>query len=45
LFRIILSDVGHWITRKGGRPGLVTVDEFGSLDGGREIAVDLLGRG
>ena len=35
LFRIILSDVGHWITRKGGRPGLVTVDEFGSLDGGR----------
>jgi hypothetical protein len=46
LFRIILSDVGHWTaTRKGGRPGLVTVDEFGSLDGGREIAVDLLERG
>lgn len=46
LFRIILSDVGHWTAaRKGGRPGLVTVDEFGSLDGGREIAVDLLERG
>ena len=46
LFRIILSDVGHWTAaRKGGRPGLVTVDEFGSLDGGREIAVELVERG
>jgi hypothetical protein len=44
LFRIILSDVGHWTAHKGGRPGLVCVDEFGSLDGGREIAVDLLER-
>lgn len=45
LFRIILSDVGHWITRKGGRPGLVTVDEFGASTAAGEIAVDLLGRG
>jgi len=46
LFRILLSDVGHRAsTRKGHRPALVICDEFGALDGGREIAVDLLERG
>jgi hypothetical protein len=46
VFRIVLADLGHWTaSRKGHRPGLAMVDEFGSLDGGRDYAVDLFERG
>jgi hypothetical protein len=45
LFRIILSDVGHWITCKGGRPAWSPWMSSEASTAAGEIAVDLLGRG
>jgi hypothetical protein len=46
LFRILMADVGHWISvRKTARPALLVVDEFSAISGGREQAIDVMERG
>jgi hypothetical protein len=46
LFRILMADVGHWISvRKTSRPALLVVDEFSAVTGAREQAIDVMERG
>jgi hypothetical protein len=44
--RVLLADYAHFtMTRKGGRPSHLMVDEFAAIGGGRRSAIDLLERG
>lgn len=46
LFRVLMADVGHWISvRKGSRPALLVVDEFSAVSGARAGAIDVMERG
>jgi hypothetical protein len=36
VFRVLMADVGHWVSvRKGPRPALLVVDEFSAVSGAR----------
>jgi hypothetical protein len=49
LFRILMGDVGHWISdkqrRPGRRPAFLVIDEFSSVSGARAGAIDVMERG
>jgi hypothetical protein len=46
LFRVLMADVGHWVSvRKTGRPALLVVDEFSAVSGARGGAIDVMERG
>jgi hypothetical protein len=46
LFRILMADVGHWVSvRKTSRPAFLVVDEFSAVSGGRGGAIHVMERG
>jgi hypothetical protein len=46
VFRILMADVGHWVSvRKTARPALLVVDEFSAVSGARAGAIDVMERG
>jgi hypothetical protein len=46
LFRVLMADVGHWVSvRKTGRPAFLVVDEFSAVSGGRQGAIHVMERG
>jgi hypothetical protein len=46
LFRVLMADVGHWVSeRKSGRPAFLVVDEFSAVSGGRQGAIHVMERG
>jgi hypothetical protein len=46
VFRILMEDVGHWVSvRKTSRPALLVVDEFSAVSGARQPAIDVMERG
>ncbi len=46
LFRILMADVGHWVSvRKTSRPAFLVVDEFSAVSGGRTGAIHVMERG
>jgi hypothetical protein len=46
VFRILMEDVGHWVSvRKTARPAFLVVDEFSAVSGARQPAIDVMERG
>jgi hypothetical protein len=49
LFRILIADVGHWISddqrRAGRQPAFLVIDEFSAVSGARAGAIDVMERG
>jgi len=46
LFRVLMADVGHWVSvRKNVRQALLVVDEFSAVSGARAGAIDVMEHG